>query len=162
VEDAADVVAETFAIAWRRLDAIPNNETSLLWLYATCRRVIANHSRREKRRVELTERIGSQLRTVVHDAFDTGDDALTAALALGRLAETDREILLLVSWEGLSCTDLAHLLGCSAIAARIRLHRARGRLTVEMEQLGIVSKQERSSRHSPMQSRLPRESTREM
>lgn len=44
-EDAADVVAETFAIAWRRLDAIPDGEASRLWLYAACRRVIANHGR---------------------------------------------------------------------------------------------------------------------
>ena len=45
-EDAADVVAETFLIAWRRLDAVPDGEASLLWLYAACRRVIANQSRR--------------------------------------------------------------------------------------------------------------------
>ena len=41
-EDAADVVAETFAIAWRRLDDVPLGEREVPWLYAVARRVIAN------------------------------------------------------------------------------------------------------------------------
>ena len=41
-EDAADAVAETFGIAWRRFDQLPQGESSVLWLYATARRVIAN------------------------------------------------------------------------------------------------------------------------
>lgn len=63
-EDAADVVAETFAISWRRFEAVPRGDEALLWLYATCRRVIANHRRREERRSELTVRLGEQLRRV--------------------------------------------------------------------------------------------------
>lgn len=34
-EDATDLVAETFLIAWRRLDDLPTGEGALLWLYAT-------------------------------------------------------------------------------------------------------------------------------
>ena len=160
-EDAADVVAETFAIAWRRLDAIPDGEASLLWLYAACRRVIANHNRRTGRRIELTERVGAQLRTAVSNPLDVGADAMLAVRALRHLTEDDREILMLVGWEGLGSAELARLLGCSPTAARIRLHRARARLIAEMERLGLVTKQQRASRHSPVRERVPTETPRE-
>jgi RNA polymerase sigma factor (sigma-70 family) len=160
-EDAADVVAETFTIAWRRLDALPDGEASLLWLYATCRRVIANHSRRTRRREEIADRMGAQLRTAVSDPLDAGTDAMLAVCALGRLTEDDREMLMLVGWEGLDSSELARLLGCSPTAARIRLHRARVRLIAEMEQLGLVTKHKRPLGHSPLPERVPKETPRE-
>jgi len=49
-EDAADVVAETFVIAMRRLDDIPEGEMELLWLYGTARGVVANFKRRAQLR----------------------------------------------------------------------------------------------------------------
>ncbi len=160
-EDAADVVSETFAIAWRRLDDVPEGEGGMLWLYATCRRVIANHSRRETRRTELTRRMGSELRAVVSDPLDAGPDELLAVRALQDLGEDDREILMLVGWEGLGGAQLARLLGCSPTAARIRLHRARARLVREMERLGLVTKQQRASRHSPIREPVPTETPKE-
>jgi DNA-directed RNA polymerase specialized sigma24 family protein len=44
-EDAADVVAETFAVAWRRADALPPGGEARLWLYGVARNVLANHRR---------------------------------------------------------------------------------------------------------------------
>lgn len=160
-EDAADVVAETFYIAWRRLDAVPDDEAGLLWLYAVCRRVIANHGRRAGRRVELTQRIGAELSAAVCDPLDTNADAMLAARALRHLAEDDREILMLVGWEGLGSAELARLLVCSPTAARIRLHRARARLIAEMEQLGLVTKQQGPARHLHIRERVPAETPRE-
>ncbi|GAA1687711.1 hypothetical protein GCM10009733_100470 [Nonomuraea maheshkhaliensis] len=49
-QDAADVVAETFAIAWRRLGEVPEGERAILWLYGVARKVLANHYRVEVRR----------------------------------------------------------------------------------------------------------------
>ena len=49
-EDAADIVAETYEIAWRRLDDVPAGDAGLLWLYVTARYVAANHGRRTRRR----------------------------------------------------------------------------------------------------------------
>lgn len=56
-EDAVDVAAETFAVAWRRLDDVPQGEPALHWLYGTARRVLANHLRSERRRAALTSAI---------------------------------------------------------------------------------------------------------
>lgn len=44
-EDAADVVAETFLIAWRRCADVPPGGEARLWLYGVARRVLANHVR---------------------------------------------------------------------------------------------------------------------
>lgn len=43
-KDAADVVAETFAIAWRRMDDLPSGKRPL-WLYGVARNVLADHHR---------------------------------------------------------------------------------------------------------------------
>lgn len=132
-EDAADIVAETFAIAWRRLDDIPDGQMALLWLFATARRVVANHSRRTQHRTQLVQRIGTQIRTGLQPASQSGElDALDARRALERLSDEDRELLMLVGWDGLDSTSLGYVLGCSPTAARIRLHHARARLKAEL------------------------------
>ena len=53
--------------------------------------------------------------------------------ALAELPEDDREILILIAWQGLSPKDAALVVGCSAAAFRVRLHRARKRLKQAME-----------------------------
>ena len=47
--------------------------------------------------------------------------------ALCTLSEPDRELLLLVAWEGLTSAEAAEVLGISKVATRSRLHRARHR-----------------------------------
>ncbi|MFF6971859.1 MULTISPECIES: RNA polymerase sigma factor [Streptomyces] len=48
--------------------------------------------------------------------------------ALAGLPAEERELLLLVSWEELTPTEAAAVVGIPAGTARSRLHRARGRL----------------------------------
>ena len=55
------------------------------------------------------------------------DPALVAALA--RLNDADRELLLLIAWEALSPAEAATVLGIKPATARVRLLRARRRLT---------------------------------
>ena len=53
--------------------------------------------------------------------------------ALNVLADSDRELLLLVAWEGLTPAEAAVALGISPVAARTRLHRARRRARNALE-----------------------------
>ena len=53
-ELAEDVVADTFAVAWRRRDRIP--DPALPWLYAIAANVIANQYRSNRRRHDLDRR----------------------------------------------------------------------------------------------------------
>jgi RNA polymerase sigma-70 factor (ECF subfamily) len=133
-EDAADVVAETFLVAWRRLDEVPVDAGGRLWLYAVARRVIANLHRAERRRTRLGERLAESLRTEIATQPAPTGEAAEALRAMGELGDDDRELLLLISWEGLSPGEAAKVLGVSPLAARSRLHRARRRLRGLLEQ----------------------------
>ena len=130
-EDAADVVAETFLVAWRRLGEVPLDGEARLWLYGTARHVLANHDRGARRRDRLTERLRDELRRQLPVVHRTGEgSALLDALA--GLGEADRELLMLIGWEELTPTQAARALGISPLAARTRLHRARRRLRAQL------------------------------
>lgn len=125
-DDAADVVAETFLVAWRRLDDVPPGEQARLWLYGVARRVMANQRRGERRRSELSDRLRVDLAAGYQDPDYTGGLA-GLRTAFTSLADADQELLSLAAWEGLDHAELAAALGCSRNAVRIRLHRARAR-----------------------------------
>ena len=55
--DAADVVADTFLVAWRRRGDIPAEPKTLPWLYGVARRVLANQRRSRNRRTRLHDRL---------------------------------------------------------------------------------------------------------
>jgi RNA polymerase sigma factor (sigma-70 family) len=133
-EDAADVVAETFLVAWRRLDEVPVDERARLWLFGVARRVIANRHRAERRRTRLAERLAESLRTELATQSPPAGEVVEVLRAMGGLGDDDRELLLLVSWEELSPGEAAKVLGISSLAARSRLHRARRRLRALLEQ----------------------------
>ena len=127
-DDAADVLADTFLTAWRRLDDVPPGAAALLWLYGVARHSLANHRRRERRRSVLAERIRAEL-AVAYRAPEFDGHLADLADALGSLSEADQELLALVAWERLDHQQIASVLGCSRNAVDIRLHRARRRLS---------------------------------
>ncbi|MFI6515718.1 RNA polymerase sigma factor [Spirillospora sp. NPDC050679] len=137
-QDAADVLAETFLIAWRKLDDVPRGEAARLWLYGVARRVLANHHRGERRRSALVGDLAGQLRIdlAAHRAPRPEGDLAAIAAAFGELSEDDRELLALVGWEGLDHGEIATVLGCSRNAVRIRLHRARRRFARGLDRHG--------------------------
>lgn len=130
-EDAADVVAETFLVAWRRLGEVPLAGEARLWLYGTARHVLANHDRGARRRDRLTERLRDELRQQLPVVHGTGEGSPLLE-ALAGLAEADRELLMLIGWEELTPTQAARALAISPLAARTRLHRARRRLRAQL------------------------------
>lgn len=139
IDDAADIVAETFVVAWRRLDDIPDGEQARPWLYGVARRVLANHHRGMRRRRRLDERLA----TVVPDpagarAPDTdGPDRDEIAAAFDTLSDRDRELLTLLAWDGLDRDQIATVLGCSPATVRVRLHRARKRFQRQLGTAGL-------------------------
>jgi RNA polymerase sigma-70 factor (ECF subfamily) len=127
-DDAADVLADTFLTAWRRLDDVPSGGEARLWLYGVARRSLANHRRGERRRSVLAGRIHAEL-AVAYRAPDLDGHLADLADALGNLAAADQELLALVAWERLDHQQIASVLGCSRNAVDVRLHRARRRLS---------------------------------
>jgi len=138
---AQDVVAETFLAAWRNIDEVPS--VPLPWLYRTAYFAIANHRRALARRGRLDDRArllraGSDV-TGDHSELVVAD--LEFAAAFRSLSEADREVLRLAAWEGLTVDAIGAAVGCSAVAAKARLYRARQRLA---RNLG-------AGRHEPQQ-----------
>lgn len=135
-EDASDVVAETFAVAWRRIDDVPPGEEATLWLYGVARRALANHRRGERRRLHRQEALA---RTIA-PFFPGPEESLDLLAVTGvfrSLPEEDRELLGLLAWEGLDTAQIASVLGRSPNAVRIRLHRARKRLARALQRSGV-------------------------
>lgn len=120
-DDAQDVVAETFTIAWRRWPVVP--EPALPWLLATARRVIQAHRRKVWRH---QANLGSfTLLEAVAGHEDPTIDRISALDRLAALSADHREAILLVCWDGLASEQAADVLGISAPAFRKRLQRAR-------------------------------------
>ncbi len=127
-EDAADVVAETFLVAWRRSSEMPPEAEIRLWLYGVARRILANHRRGTTRRDRLGERLRHGLRAMT--AIDPGREVperLTVHAALAKLGELDREVLMLTFWECLEPREIAVVLRLAPATVRTRLSRARTR-----------------------------------
>ncbi|WP_067822434.1 RNA polymerase sigma factor [Actinomadura kijaniata] len=133
-DDAADVVAETFAVAWRRADELPEGDDARLWLYGAARRVLANHRRGEQRHALRTAALRAELAAVPVRHEPGGS---TVVDVFRRLPEADRELLSLVAWEGLAVPEIARVLGCSRNAVSIRLHRARKRFARALRAAGV-------------------------
>ncbi|MBL7257552.1 RNA polymerase sigma factor [Paractinoplanes lichenicola] len=127
---ADDVLQETLLVCWRRLDDMPAVEL-LPWAYGIARLCLANAERSHRRQNRLVARIlrldppGAVTRMV-----DDTDGELAEAMA--RLRPDDVELLRLWAWEDLTPGEIATVLGISANAASIRLHRAKQKLRDEL------------------------------
>lgn len=135
---AEDIAAETFLIAFDRRGGYDRTRADAgPWLYGIAANLIARHARAEARHLRALARTG------VVDVVDGDADEVAGRLdaaavgdrlakALAALPATEREVLLLVAWAGLSCQDASTALDIPAGTARSRLHRARTQMRVAL------------------------------
>ena len=126
---ADDVVSEVFLAAWRRVDELPAD--SLPWLLNIARGVMSNRRRADVRWQALVARMSHEPGHA--GAGQARDLDLGVFEALATLSETDRELVLLVAWEGLSRDQIAAALGIPRGTVTVRLHRARRRFARALE-----------------------------
>jgi len=134
---AEEAVSETFLVAWRRLDSVPDEP--LPWLLGVARKVIANQRRAAGRRTPDGPLV--PLEAVADPAPGAGiadviADREAFAEAFAALSPADREVLALVNWDGLSPKEAAAVLECTPATFYLRLHRSRRRLLKELEVRG--------------------------
>jgi RNA polymerase sigma factor (sigma-70 family) len=140
---AADLAAETFVVAFARRgsyrtacgDARP-------WLYGIAHNLLRRHQRQQRRQLAAYARHGAD---PVADAgalaeFSMADDRADAAAAsarlagsLARIADRDREVLMLFGWADMSYAEVAEALGIPVGTVRSRLNRARRQLRPLLE-----------------------------
>lgn len=158
--DAADLASEVFLVVWRRREQIPGCNDFRPWLFGVARNVLLNYRRGERRR----ERLGALLLAAVDEQHpDTAevvvdrDQHQMLVAAVRALPEPDRELVTLVSWEGLSPAEAAVALQMNPVTARVRLHRARKRLRASLEDQKRVEEQKGEQRagHVRLDGRVP-------
>lgn len=132
---AEDLVADAFVVALRRPGEIPDDPgEARAWLIGVVRKLAANRRRRDDTRAEHWR---AAVRDLWHAPGDASAEEVVAERdeclrALAALTESDREVLLLVAWEGLSPGQAAAVLSLTPNAVTVRLHRARKRLDLHL------------------------------
>ncbi len=130
--DANDAAAQVFAVAWRKVDSMPNDEDAMLpWLYTVARYEVSSIRRSAQRRRNLQLKLDGQAQhseqgpevVVIRNSQDT-----ELLKAFSKLRPADQEILRLRAYEDLSLAEVAAVLGCSLEAAKKRSTRALRRL----------------------------------
>jgi RNA polymerase sigma-70 factor (ECF subfamily) len=126
---AEDITSETFLIAWRRLRDVP--EPALPWLLGVARNLLYKQYDAGRRRQALAVRVAAMTTPDDLASWDVAEHIIereSALAAIATLTERELETLALVTWHGLDPRDAAKVVGCSAAAFFVRLHRARKRL----------------------------------
>jgi RNA polymerase sigma-70 factor (ECF subfamily) len=145
-EEAKDILAQTFLVAWRRFGEVP--EDPLPWLLGVARRTLADLRRAERRRDALWTRLSSRYRpgSATLDP-DVSEGLLlrgSIGAALQALRPDDREIIVLIAWRDFTVEQLAEALRCSRPTASVRLHRARRRFAALLNEADAESNEESS------------------
>jgi RNA polymerase sigma-70 factor (ECF subfamily) len=124
--DVDDVVAETFAVAWRRWREARAGGRP--WLYRTASFVLANRNRGRARETRLFVALAALPTDTGQGDLEAVEQRLAIAGLLQQLSASERELVALLYWEGLSVREASAVLGCTTAAAYVRLHRLRARL----------------------------------
>jgi len=130
-QDADDATAETFAVAWRRREDVPEEEIRL-WLFGVARRVLANQRRALQRQRRLRLRMTETHLPATH-ADEEWPERDASVAALRTLSADDRELLIMQAWDGLAVEEMAVMLGCTPNAVSLRLFKARKRLAIALQ-----------------------------
>jgi RNA polymerase sigma factor (sigma-70 family) len=127
-DDAEDVVQEATLRAFLSLSQLRDADRFEAWLCG----IALNVAKMRLRRAALHVRAVGSLAAVAHDGGGEREvlDAVRDAVEL--LPSGQRDAVLLHYVDGLSCDEVAELLGSTPGAVRVRLHRARAQLRREL------------------------------
>jgi RNA polymerase sigma-70 factor (ECF subfamily) len=117
---AEDILQEAFARAWKRWDQLDDESSRRSWLYTIVRNEFLRETGRIKARMEEAD-------DEPNDVADASDFTVGVEMRdlLAQLPEKFLEPLLLQSLVGMSCEEIAAVMGLSTGATMTRLTRAR-------------------------------------
>ncbi|GAA4637609.1 RNA polymerase sigma factor [Actinoallomurus vinaceus] len=130
-DEADDLMAETFLIAFRQRDRYDLTcANARPWLYGIATHLVGRHHRAEDRFWRLIARTGVD--PAIESPSERVTERVTAqgmrrelAAALARLPRGQRDVLLLTAAGGLSAEEIASALGVAKGTVHSRLNRAR-------------------------------------
>ena len=128
--DAADLVQKTFLHVHRARRDFQSGRPVRPWIYTIALNVRREEGRRKLRSrevvVDLQDPSGQLEPSVEPNASSASDRLVQRAIA--QLGESQREVVLLHWFEGLSFPEIAEMVGASVSAVKVRAHRAYGEL----------------------------------
>lgn len=129
-DTAADVMAEVFTVAWRKLNVVPNDDSAKLWLFGVARNVVRNQERGIRRRTNLAVKLVAHFSGIDYEPDPAPEPELVelVRVALGELKDDERELVQLVMWDSLTPSQAAQVVGMPPGTARTKLHKARMKL----------------------------------
>jgi len=115
--DAEDIVQEAFVRFWRRNHPLENRGL----LYAMVRSIALDLIRRDSRRARREAAVVSDSEQSTEQQFQFDDESQgSLALALERLPEDQREVLIMKIWNDLTFAEIGEALGVSQNTAASR------------------------------------------
>ena len=140
-EVAADLLAETFAVAFeRRQRSRDTGRPGSAWLFGIARKELAHWVRRRAAEQRAVQRLGIVVPALDDESIariealaDAAAHRQALAAALGHMTDQERDAVQLRVLEELDYETIAARLGCSEGAARGRVHRGLVRLARHME-----------------------------
>ena len=124
---AEDVVQETLMKAWRSRQSYALGTNLAAWLTMILRNTVYTSHRKRSHEVEDPDEAHAATLSVA-PAQEDGLHLQDVQGALGRLPPEQRETLVLVVLNNLSCEEAAVVMGCKVGTVKSRLSRARKRL----------------------------------
>jgi RNA polymerase sigma-70 factor (ECF subfamily) len=139
--DAQDVAQDAFVLALTRLESFRGQSSFFTWLFRISRNVAITRFRRKKPSVSIDQGADGAPMPLVGRApapderLQRQEDIGHVRLALARLSEEHRAILVLREMDGMDYGEIAEALDLPVGTVRSRLHRARLQLKAELELL---------------------------
>lgn len=145
-DDVADLVGECFLVALQAAHRyVPETDTALPWLFGIARRLLAKQRRKYAGNRRLEIKVSNAFPSFTSSEEDAIASSIDAAMqapaleeALARLTRSEREVLELVAYDGLSPTEAANALEITPNAARLRLSRARRAVRTYLDTTTVV------------------------
>jgi RNA polymerase sigma factor (sigma-70 family) len=135
---AEDLTSATFLEVWRARDrAAAYDGEALPWLYGVATNVCRNATRSQRRHLRAVGRLPLEQEPDhadgVAEAVDSERRMRELLAALQQLSARDRDVIVLISWSGLTYDQAARALNVPVGTVRSRLARARQRLHTSMD-----------------------------
>lgn len=136
-EVARDLAQRTFVRAFDRLDEFRGDAAFSTWLHTIATSLALDRARKLDRREALAEDVATSALSEPDPPRGVGDPLLRQAVRreVEALDPESRALLLLFDVEGYGHEEIGEILGITAGASRVRLHRIRARLRERLSPL---------------------------
>ena len=140
--DVEEVAQEVFLRAFEALAGFRAGAPFAPWIARIATRASYDRLRRRRRNPEVgwedlgpAERRATRALAAGANPEERAGARDLAERALAGLAPKDRQVLILADAQGFTASEVAQAMGCSALAVRVRLHRARRAMRQAAERL---------------------------